>query len=164
MAEDGDAYFLNIRDIRGQGISLESADRVGIDSPVCKEKYRVRQDDILITSKGTALKLALAEDLGDNVYISGNLTMIRVDPEKYDPYILFEYLNSGQGRIALERIQSGTTIRILSSASLERLKIPAYDLERMKSVGARLQENQLAFYRGEEERERRVCGGGGGGC
>ena len=155
VAEDGDAYFLNIRDIRGQRISLESADRVGIDSPVCKEKYRVRQDDILITSKGTALKLALAEDLGDNVYISGNLTMIRVDPEKYDPYILFEYLNSGQGRIALERIQSGTTIRILSSASLERLKIPAYDLERMKSVGARLKENQLAFYREEEERKRR---------
>ena len=84
--------------------------------------------------------------------------MIRVDPEKYDPYILFEYLNSGQGRISLERIQSGTTIRILSSASLERLKIPAYDLERMKSVGARLKENQLAFYREEEERKRRFWG------
>jgi len=126
VVEDGDVYFLNIKDIQEKRIQYEGADKVRSTNSVCKGKYRIQKDDILITSKGTALKLAIVEDYSPEAYISGNLTLIRVNPEKYHPYVLFEYLNSRQGQISLERIQSGTTIRILSNASLQKLKIPEY--------------------------------------
>ena len=93
------------------------------------------------------MKLAIVEDYPPEAYISGNLTLIRVNPEKYHPYVLFEYLNSRQGQISLERIQSGTTIRILSNASLQKLKIPEYNLEKMREIGKGLKENQTVFYR-----------------
>ena len=128
VVEDGDVYFLNIKDIQEKRIQYEGADKVRSTNSVCKGKYRIQKDDILITSKGTALKLAIVEDYSPEAYISGNLTLIRVNPEKYHPYVLFEYLNSRQGQISLERIQSGTTIRILSNASLQKLKIPEYHL------------------------------------
>ena len=73
--------------------------------------------------------------------------MIRVDQRKYDPYVLFEFLISEQGQIALERIQSGTTIRIISNASLQTLKVPNYDLARMKQIGGQLRRNQERYYR-----------------
>lgn len=147
VVEDGDVYFLNIKDIQEKRIQYEGADKVRSTNSVCKGKYRIQKDDILITSKGTALKLAIVEDYSPEAYISGNLTLIRVNPEKYHPYVLFEYLNSKQGQISLERIQSGTTIRILSNASLQKLKIPEYHLEKMREIGKELKENQTVFYR-----------------
>lgn len=147
VVEDGDVYFLNIKDIQEKRIQYEGADKVRSTNSVCKGKYRIQKDDILITSKGTALKLAIVEDYSPEAYISGNLTLIRVNPEKYHPYVLFEYLNSRQGQISLERIQSGTTIRILSNASLQKLKIPEYNLEKMREIGKGLKENQTVFYR-----------------
>lgn len=147
VVEDGDVYFLNIKDIQEKRIQYEGADKVRSTNSVCKGKYRIQKDDILITSKGTALKLAIMEDYSPEAYISGNLTLIRVNPEKYHPYVLFEYLNSRQGQISLERIQSGTTIRILSNASLQKLKIPEYHLEKMREIGKELKENQTVFYR-----------------
>lgn len=147
VVEDGDVYFLNIKDIQEKRIQYEGADKVRSTNSICKGKYRIQKDDILITSKGTALKLAIVEDYSPEAYISGNLTLIRVNPEKYHPYVLFEYLNSRQGQISLERIQSGTTIRILSNASLQKLKIPEYHLEKMREIGKELKENQTVFYR-----------------
>lgn len=147
VVEDGDVYFLNIKDIQEKRIQYEGADKVRSTNSVCKGKYRIQKDDILITSKGTALKLAIVEDYSPEAYISGNLTLIRVNPEKYHPYVLFEYLNSRQGQISLERIQSGTTIRILSNASFQKLKIPEYHLEKMREIGKELKENQTVFYR-----------------
>ena len=147
VVEDGDVYFLNIKDIQEKRIQYEGADKVRSTNSVCKGKYRIQKDDILITSKGTALKLAIVEDYSPEAYISGNLTLIRVNSEKYHPYVLFEYLNSRQGQISLERIQSGTTIRILSNASLQKLKIPEYNLEKMREIGKGLKENQTVFYR-----------------
>lgn len=77
--------------------------------------------------------------------------MLRVDQSKYDPYVLLEYLNSKQGKIALERIQSGTTIRILSNTRLKALKVPEYEFARMKEIGKKLKANQWTFY--EEKRK-----------
>lgn len=149
VIEKGGAYFINIKDIRDKRLRLENADHVSRENSVCKEKYKIRQEDILITSKGTALKLAIVEDSPPEAYISGNITMIRVNRSKYNPYVLFEYLNSKQGQIALERIQSGTTIRILSNASLKKLKIPQYNETFMEEIGGQLKRNQLDFYREE---------------
>lgn len=150
VVEEGNACFINVKDIQENRVHYETADHVSSGNAVCKEKYRIQPDDILVTSKGTALKMAAVEDSPPEAYISGNITMLRIKDGKYDPYVLFEYLKSKQGRMALERIQSGTTIRILSNTSLGRLKIPRFDPEVMKSIGKKLKENQDAYYREEK--------------
>ena len=116
------SVFINIKDIQNARLEFGQADRIQRTSSVCKAKFRISKDDILLTSKGAVLKAAIVEANPPEAYISGNITMIRVDQRKYDPYVLFEFLISEQGQIALERIQSGTTIRIISNASLQTLK------------------------------------------
>ena len=147
IKESGAAFFINIKDIQNARLEFGQADRIQRTSSVCKAKFRISKDDILLTSKGAVLKAAIVEANPPEAYISGNITMIRVDQRKYDPYVLFEFLISEQGQIALERIQSGTTIRIISNASLQTLKVPNYDLARMKQIGGQLRRNQERYYR-----------------
>ena len=68
------------------------------------------------------------------------MTRIRVDDRKYHPYVLLEYLRSLDGMRMLESIQSGTTIRVLNNANLQRMRIPGYNLEMMHQVGEQLRE------------------------
>lgn len=150
LAASDMAYFINIKDIQNDRIVYGDAEKISMAHPACKKKFRIQEDDLLITSKGTAIKITIVEPDPPPAFISGNLTLLRVDKKKYDPYVLFAYLNSGQGRIELERIQSGTTIRILNNANLKELKIPKYDQGLMERVGTRLKRKQEQFYKEQE--------------
>lgn len=145
--EEETGYFLNIKDIQEERICFDTAEKISENHPAWKDKFRIEADDLLITSKGTAIKMALVESKPPQAFISGNLTLIRVDKGKYHPYILYEYLNSERGRRALEQIQSGTTIRILNNTSLLRLKVPEFGLEKMQDIGENLKRQREHFYR-----------------
>lgn len=151
LALNGTAYYLNIKDIQDGSICFEGARMIRPKSMDWDEKFRIREDDILITSKGTLLKIAIVGDSPPEAYICGNLTLLRVDKERYHPYILYEFLISEEGIRALESIQSGTTIRVLNNANLEGLRIPSYDQKMMFQVGNRLQESRRKY---EAERRR----------
>ncbi len=148
---DGLAYFINIKDIQEQRICYDTADKINPGHQAYKEKFRIYEDDILITSKGALTKTAIVESDGPLAFISGNITLLRVNKNKYNSYVLFEYLNSEQGQIALDRIQSGTTIRILSNANLRELKVPEYSQELMHRVGEELKKKRTGFYRSLKE-------------
>ena len=141
----GTAYFLNIKDIQEGTVRYDTAERISGCNPACKDKYRIREDDILLTSKGTAIKMAMVGQDPPLAFISGNITLLRVKRPAYDPYVLFHYLDSEKGRISLEQIQSGTTIRILNNTNLMALRVPLYEIEKMQKIGSRLKEKREIF-------------------
>lgn len=144
-------YLLNVRDIQDGRIHYESAERIDWGDPALEEKFRIREDDIILTSKGTALKMAIVPPNPPPAYISGNLTLIRAIPERCPPYVLYEYLDSPEGRQALSLIQSGSTIRVLNSGNLGRLSIPKFGGPAAAEVGRELKEAALRY---REEREK----------
>lgn len=119
-------YLLNIRDLQDGEILFEHADQVEAGSISLEKKYRIQEDDIILTSKGSTLKIAIVPPNPPAAYLGGNLTRIRVQDAKYPPYLLYEYLISEHGQAALNLIQTGTTIRVLGNANLNELKIPEY--------------------------------------
>lgn len=145
--EEAEGYFINIRDIKDERILWKAAEKVSTAYFASKEKFRIREDDIVITSKGTAVKMAIADGLPRDTFASGNITIIRVDRSRYHPYILFEYLNSEKGRQALEAIQSGTTIRILNNANLKEFNVPLYEIDPMEKLGGQLKRSRQEFER-----------------
>lgn len=138
VTQQGTRYLLNVRDIQDGEIHYESADQIEMSSPLWERKYRIREDDIILTSKGTALKMAIVPPHPQPAYISGNLTILRVDSSRYNPYILYEYLSSQEGTEALSLIQTGTTIRVLGSNNLEQLTIPSYNPALASEIGQSL--------------------------
>ena len=145
LCKNGSAFYLNIKDIRDGRIHYEGAKMIWPKNKDWHEKFEIKEDDILITSKGTSLKIAIVDENPPEAYICGNLTLLRVNAEKYHPYILFEFLTSEEGKRALESIQSGTTIRVLNNSNLEGLQVPIYNKDVMIKVGKKLKEKRKRY-------------------
>ncbi len=148
---EGGVKFINVKDIQNEQICYETAENVDDARLTGKPQFRIREDDILLISKGTVIKLALAKKSEYTGYISGNITILRVNRSLYHPYVLYDYLQSGEGHDALECIQSGTTIRILNNTNLKKLDIPKYPAARMQEVGELLRQNQWEYDRRQKE-------------
>ena len=145
LSQHGTALLLNIKDIQDGKIHYEYANRITPKSYDWHNKFQIQENDIIITSKGTNFKIAIVENNPPEAYISGNLTIIRVDQSKYHPDVLLEYLISAKGMRALESIQSGTTIRMINNANLEKLKIPVYQWTTMNLVGEHLRNKRRKY-------------------
>ena len=145
LCQNGNAYYLNIKDISEGNICYKDSKKIVPKNNEWHKKFQIIEDDILITSKGTTLKIAMVEENPPESYICGNLTLLRVDSEKYHPYILYEFLKSEDGLKALESIQSGTTIRVLSNSNLEGLHVPMYDRNVMQQVGEQLKDKRKKY-------------------
>lgn len=99
------------------------------------EKYLLKENDILISSKGTAIKLALVTNLGDRKVIPhNNLTVIRVTSEEVLPAYLCCFLNSESGRLILNSLQTGSIIINITKSNLLELNIPVIDMDTQETI------------------------------
>ncbi|MEY8414773.1 N-6 DNA methylase [Tissierella praeacuta] len=150
--EDG-YYYISIRNIDESGIKYEEAERIRPKNKEWLGKYIIETDDILITTKGWETKVALvASDFRDS-FFSGNLTRIRVDRRKYNPYVLLEFLQSETGKRMLQSIQTGTTITLINNKQLSRMEVPVYPKEIMDDIGQAIEENHKNYEKRVREAE-----------
>lgn len=145
VVANGNRYLLNIRDIHDNEFFYDAADRIMEGSSLWEFKYRIQEDDIVLTSKGSTLKILIVPPDPPPAYISSNLTILRVDKSRYSPYVLYEYLTSDSGISALSLIQTGTTVRVLGSNNLEQLFIPVCEYEKAIELGSALKKAALDF-------------------
>ena len=151
----GPCCLLNVRDILDDQIRYETAERIEYGADTWEQRYRIQEDDIILTTKGTALRMVIVPPHPPHAYISGNLTILRSNPRRYHPYLLYEYLRSEAGLAALSLIQTGTTIRVLGVAALEGLTVPDGDPALMEQRGGILKDLTLR-HRAETERLQQV--------
>lgn len=92
--------------------------------PHLYDRYLVENNDILITSRGTLFKMALARVLNEERYvITGNIAVIRANPYEINPVYLYLFLKSKLGQRLLESIRQGSSIYIINNKDIESLKI-----------------------------------------
>lgn len=151
LSTNPEYYYLNIKDIDEGKIYYEESSKITFKKRDWIGKYDIQAGDILLTSKGWAIKVAIVEEDFMPSFISGNLTRIRVDPQKYNPYVLFEFLQSNVGTRMYEGLHTGTTIKLLNNAQLQRFQIPIYDIEFMNEIGYEIRINKLEYERRIEE-------------
>lgn len=110
-------------------------------------------DDILITTKGWKTKTTIVSTGFKDSFFSGNLTRIRVDRRKYNPYILLEFLQSETGKRMLQSIQTGTTITLINNKQLSRMEVSVYSKLVMDDIGQSIEENQKTYKKRVKEAE-----------
>lgn len=147
-------YWLNIRNIGDNEILFDPNSMLRAKTPEWEEKFGIRAEDILVTSKGTALKTCMADQYMPKAFLCGNITRIRVNKEKYDPYVLYEFLTSETGRAVLESIQSGSTIKVLSNTNLKKMPVPAY--KNVRETGEQLKQVYQEYQKEERELRNRL--------
>lgn len=146
-------YYLNIKNIEDGQINYYEDEKIRDKNIDWYGRYDIKAGDIIITTRGTITKIAVVpEDFKDS-FISNNLSIIRVNPKRYNPYVLFKYLTSKVGELVLENITSGSSVRVIGANKLNKIKIPDYDVDLMEEIGDRIITNEIEYQSKLEELE-----------
>nr|WP_307990642.1 N-6 DNA methylase [uncultured Niameybacter sp.] len=120
-------YMISLGNIQDGNIILDDTSKV-TPEPRWESLYTLEEGDLLITSKGNVMKIALVGKEIKNAIVTANLFCIRVDSNKYTPELLKYYLESEKGQKLLEALTRGAIIKSLASSDLEQLLIPNINL------------------------------------
>jgi type I restriction-modification system DNA methylase subunit len=154
LESGGEYHYISIRNIDDGGVNYEDTLMIRPRNRGWEEKYTIGTDDIIITAKGWETKVALVDSNFKDSIISSNLTRIRVDRWRYNPYILVEFLQSDTGKKMLESLQTGTTVTLINNKQLGRLEVPVYPRDMMDEIGRQLEINQKTYQERVKEAER----------
>lgn len=138
-------YYLNIKNIEEGRVKYDSEMKVVNIKNDWIGKFDIIPNDILVTSKGWTLKFSIVEEDFKPAFLSSNLSRIRVDSNKYNPYVLLEFFQSEIGKKMIEGIQTGTTVKVLNNTQLERFEIPMFDIEQMNDIGKKIKNNRIEY-------------------
>ena len=143
--ENGDYEIVRISDIE-DGIISNNLKKLKILNNKY-DRYLIKDKDIIISSKGTRIKIAVANISNRKIIANGNLIVLRVDTEKINPYYLSMYLMSKEGTIILNRIQTGRAIISINPSKLSEITISTIPMERQEELSKKYEciQQQLIF-------------------
>ena len=115
--------------------------KVDEDLPFLKDveppllKYCARNGDLVVSKIGPNFKAAVVEaNEQEQVLCTGNLYIIRIDTEQFDPRYVQIHFESERGQEQLNRICVGTAMRSISIKDLKQVLIPYRSLEEQRSL------------------------------
>ena len=121
--KEGNVSVVKITNITDGGIDYDNLTSIEIKKNKI-EKYLLKENDILVSTKGTALKFALVENLERRMLVPySNLTIIRCNKE-LNPLYLITFLKSQAGTTLFKSIQTGSTIMIFTQKAIENFEFP----------------------------------------
>lgn len=133
LKTDGKYSIVTISDIDDNGNIMDNLGRFDTDKDV--DKYLLKENDILISTKGTRIKTCLVTKLKDkNTIYHGNLSLIRITDKRLDPIYLKLYLDSERGQLELKSIQTGATIISINTSQLSNISIPLLSIDEQKKI------------------------------
>lgn len=120
--------FINIKDIVDGKVHPENVDTVYVKETNALAKSRIDVNDIILATKGSNFKAALATEQIKNYVVSANLIAFSLNKEIL-PDLIVAYLNSSNGQTQLNSIAAGAAQKSLNLKSLMKLKIPVPPLK-----------------------------------
>ena len=115
------------------------------------DRYLLKENDLIISSKSTKIKIADVENIGDRKIIAnGSLLVLRVDTEQINPHYLEMYLNSIDGQTILNRIQTGAVIISINPSRLKEIDISTLPIEKQNEIAKRYKSKKVQILLAKE--------------
>lgn len=132
-------YLINLSNVDKNGnIVLEDIRGVKL-SPKKAKEYELVPGDILISSRGTALKVTVIGEMDLPLVFSSNFTRIKLyDNQKYSPSFIKIFLEGPIGQYYLKAFQTGTVVTVLSTKDIASITIPEVPFERQVEVSEQI--------------------------
>ncbi len=125
---------INIKDITDDEVKIDNLKRFSLNNFKNAEHYIVYPDDIIITCRGTQLKIAVIQSNLSKAIITSNLIAIRLTNELL-PIFLATYLKTKEGqRTLLSNIASSTMQLVLNLSTIGEINIPVPSLALQKKI------------------------------
>ena len=128
----GNYKVINYIDIQNGELMCGNIKNYPINNGTNIERYKVRKGDLIISCKGTTIKICVVPEIEETILLSANFIGIKVDGDKFDARFLKYFLESPAGRQFLQRRQVGTSIFTLAARDLEQIPIPLISLQQQK--------------------------------
>lgn len=120
---------IKISDINEEGhIDFEKLSIANFSDNTKTEKYMVRKGDLIITTRGSTIKTSVIKKDIENVLVTQNLAVIRVNKEINEDWLDF-YLNSPIGIFEIEKRLIGETVQSLLHTAIGEINIPKISYE-----------------------------------
>ncbi len=99
------------------------------------DRYLLKDQDLLVTLKGTTTKFAVASVKNDERYIpSGNFTILRLNTKIINPYYLKMFFECNKGTAILNSIRSGGVLPSINISLFKEINVPVPSMNEQNEI------------------------------
>lgn len=150
--EEGGYGIIRMSNVQDGELQLLGMEMYRITNNAKVDSYLVQEGDVIISSRGANVKIAVIPSHEGKLLLSQNFIGIR--PTQYlNSFFLKAYLESPVGQFLLASMQVGTTITTISPKSLGKLPVPVLDMDTQLQIGSSVQEALEQYQQALQEAE-----------
>ncbi|MER2107139.1 MAG: N-6 DNA methylase [Solibacillus sp.] len=145
--QEGEYHLLQLADVQDGKIQFHQLNTINLEAGKA-HTYEVKEGDILLSSRGHTIKIAVVPALDKKLIASHNFIVIRPNND-VNSYFIKSFLESPIGTYYISSKQKGTAVTVLSVKDIESIPLPKVDTETQNRLGA-------AFAEADDELERAI--------
>jgi len=131
---DREIDMISISAIDDEGIDISNLRKINIKQKWFQlDKYLVREGDLILTCRGTSLKMAIAPKTDRDTTIASNLIYIRPNKD-YNSRYLKLFFESEIGQLIFKTIDTQGIMLSIRPKSLGEIEIPAISLKKQNEI------------------------------
>ncbi|RSL29692.1 hypothetical protein D7Z54_29870 [Salibacterium salarium] len=142
-------YMIELSNVKDGQIDLDSVTPVSLEDQKNVERYELRPGDIILSSRGTALKLAMVPETDKKLLLSQHFIGIR-PKNGVNPAFLKIFLEGPLGQFYLINRQKGSMVTILTAKDIQDIPVPSVHEQLQNQIA---EEKTKADKRYQEELE-----------
>lgn len=150
----GNIGVVNISNIGDYEIDYSSLDHLEEEERKVTN-YLLRDGDLLIPARGTAIRIAIFKEQSYPCIASSNVIVIRSTDESLSATFLKLFFDSPLGRKMLVTRQQGTAVMNISYRELNHIEIPLPSIEEQKSIAEEYEKELEAYKKAIQAAENR---------
>jgi hypothetical protein len=142
-------HVVGVADLDGQGgvAPRQALEAVPLGGGRGFDKYRIQDGDVLLTARGTALKVAVVGPETAGALASSNLLVVRPDPSRLHPGALAAWLLGPRGEAELRgRTRSSALLLSLTPGELADVRVPVPSLEVQRQAAALIGASRAGYH------------------
>ena len=125
---------IQLTDVQDGVIQTDTLQTMPIKERNKAQQYMVKEGDIIISARGTAIKIAVVPSLNEEIILSHNFIGLRPHKQTYAPF-LKAYLQSPIGQYYLTSLQKGSGVKVLSLKEIADVLVPDLAYDKQKEIG-----------------------------
>jgi hypothetical protein len=124
---------VQLKDVRASGI-IDADALSRADCEDYSEQHRLNLGDLVFRSRGQSFSMGLTSFVGELIIVAAPLFKVTVDRSMALPEYVSWYANGPAGQAYFESVAEGSSIKMISKASLAELPIPLPPLSVQESI------------------------------
>jgi type I restriction enzyme M protein len=139
-SEDGEHKLIKLSDVQDGEVLMDGLKSVTMKTNFKPSLYQVQEGDVIVSSRGANIKVAVIPPHEEPVLLSQNFIGIRPIRSSVNSYFLQAYLESPIGQYQLSSLMGGSTVPVLNQKLLGALEILIPSLEVQETAAIQYKE------------------------